>query len=100
MEEKTIVEIYDTILRQDDLFGIKEVIRSESYRCTGNLMNYMGAYRDLVAEYTQRFGYDTFNEFLDRCMSITAEEKEPETEEDTQQIDFGSVAEAMTAFSE
>jgi hypothetical protein len=70
LTEKTIVEIYDRIMRNDDMFGIKEIVRSDSYRKTFSLMSYVGAYRELAADYTAKFGYDTMNEFLKRSSNL------------------------------
>lgn len=73
--EKTIIEIYDRIVKQDDLFGIKEIVNADSYKKNFSLMNYTGAYRALAAEYTETFGYEIFNEFLKRTAGIVVKYK-------------------------
>lgn len=116
LTEEKIVEIYDRILKQDDLFGIKEICRSDSYRKSFGLMGYTGAYRALAAEYTEKYGYDTFNEFLKRTSGLIAEYKpmkihdpftavkkseaiakleELDKDGDTEQIDFSDAIKAV-----
>ena len=75
LEEKTIIDIYDRIVKNDDLFGIKEIVRSDAYLKNYSLMYYTGAYRALAAEYTEKFGYEVFNEFLKRTAGLVREYK-------------------------
>ena len=79
-------------------------------------MGYTGAYRALAAEYTEKYGYDTFNEFLKRTAGLIAEFKpmkihdpftalkkseavskldELDKSEDTEQINFGDAVKAV-----
>ena len=108
LTETAIIEIYDRILKKGDWFGINEIARSDSFKKTYCVINYTGAYRGLIAEYTEKFGYDVMNSFLKRVSELTAEFKPMKVvdpfeslksrmpakkNEDTEEIDIGEINE-------
>lgn len=109
LTETAIIEIYDRILKKGDWFGINEIARSDSFKKTYCVINYTGAYRGLIAEYTEKFGYDVMNAFFKRISQLTStfkpvkvvdpfecvSKKKPiiEKDEDTEEIDIGEINE-------